>query len=213
MFHVKRTLKTYRLIEGGLSALALGLFVWAFELHQPNSIAGWFIRDSYENVMFPQTNKRWDHIIITDKDIDVVVRTVIGEAAREPEAGQAAVVWVIINRARKNVKWYGGNQLANVSMHKSTRTLANGRKITTWQFEPWMSRAEYLWEIPTTSERYRNIEKMVLACLAGDIQDPTDGATHFLEPNIVMARTGGTLPTWAQGQGKRIGNHVFFKHG
>jgi hypothetical protein len=44
----------------------------------------------------------------------------------------------------------------------------------------------------------------------GDTPDPTNGATHFLNPEIVRARRGGTLPGWAQGSGQRIGDHVFY---
>ena len=45
----------------------------------------------------------------------------------------------------------------------------------------------------------------------GQVPDPTGGATHFLNPTIVRERRGGSLPSWAQGEGQPIGNHTFYR--
>jgi spore germination cell wall hydrolase CwlJ-like protein len=149
-----------------------------------------------------------------------MVRTVIGEAATEPELGQVAVAWVILTRAKQNVSWYGGNSVADVAQHKAY-VIRGKKKRLVWQFEPWMSRSRYLWNIKKESELYKRIQELVKGCISGKYADPTGGATHFLEPAIVRIRrdgkringkvVGGSLPTWAQGEGQRIGNHVFFK--
>jgi hypothetical protein len=48
------------------------------------------------------------------------------------------------------------------------------------------------------------------AVLNGATPDPTAGATHFLNPEIVRGRRGGSLPAWARGEGQPIGNHTFY---
>lgn len=151
-------------------------------------------------------------LMVSKYDVDVMVRTVIGEAAREPDTGKIAVTWVILNRAVNNKSWYGGSNVADVALRKSTRALSGGRRITTWQFEPWMHShtKSYLWSISEESPLYKHVHALVLGCLVGVHADPTNGATHFLNPVVLRAR-GVALPGWAKGEGRRIGNHVFFQ--
>lgn len=153
-------------------------------------------------------------ITITENDIDVMVRTVIGEAADEPDVGKAAVAWVIINRARLNMPHYGGNNVADVALHNAAVIRPSGKRRV-WQFEPWMHAKirGYLWGIPKSSEKYKKVLSIVRNCVNGEIRDPTNGATHFLNPDIVKSRTGGSLPSWASGDQIRIGTHVFYRHG
>src|SRR6185437_9342967 len=58
--------------------------------------------------------------------------------------------------------------------------------------------------------RYRRAARIADAVLGGDIPDPTSGATHFLNEAIVRQRRGGSLPSWAQGEGLVIGRHIFY---
>jgi hypothetical protein len=46
--------------------------------------------------------------------------------------------------------------------------------------------------------------------LLGQVPDPTAGATHFLNPTVVRKRRGGSLPSWARGEGLPIGRHIFY---
>jgi hypothetical protein len=48
------------------------------------------------------------------------------------------------------------------------------------------------------------------AVLTGQRPDPTAGAMHFLNPAIVRQRRGGSLPSWARGEGQPIGRHTFY---
>lgn len=201
----------------GLAILGVAVVGLTLELSKPESKLGWGLRSSYNIIIPPRyavdpVIEQLKRLRIDESDIDIMVRTVIGEAAREPDEGKIAVAWVILTRAMHNTTWYGGNSVTRVSLHQSTRQ-RNGKTVTTWQFEPWMSRRLYLWTISKNSELYKHVRSLVVGCINGTHADPTDGATHFLEPTIVKKRTGGTLPIWAQGNGKRIGNHVFFKHG
>jgi hypothetical protein len=61
-----------------------------------------------------------------------------------------------------------------------------------------------------TDPRYLSAERIVAAVLTGATPDPTAGATHFLNPEIVRGRRGGSLPAWARGVGQPIGNHTFY---
>jgi hypothetical protein len=132
---------------------------------------------------------------ITPTDRDYMIRTVIGEAADQPDEGQAAVAHVILNRVNEG---FGDNP-------KDVVLAPN-------QFEPWQTRAAQLKAINTKSPDYQHAATIVDSVLSGDAPDPTQGATHFLQPNIVRQRYG-KLPDWAQGNGLQIGQHVFYKPG
>ena len=121
-----------------------------------------------------------------------MIRSVLGEAANEPIEGQSAVAHVILNRVASG-KW-GGNA--------SSVVLAPG------QFEPWQTRKAELTAINPNSAAYQNAGQIVDS--AADAKtDPTGGATHFLNPQIVMQHYG-KLPPWAQGSSLTIGGHRFF---
>lgn len=132
---------------------------------------------------------------ISAADRDLLIRTVIGEAGNQPDEGQAAVANVVLNRAAAGT--YGGSGVQDVIFAKN-------------QFEPWMTRKNELMAIDTGSKTYQRAAANVDQVLLGVASDPTGGATHFLQPDIVRQRRGGTPPDWAQGAGQRIGDHVFY---
>jgi N-acetylmuramoyl-L-alanine amidase len=123
-----------------------------------------------------------------------MIRTVIGEAADEPKEGQAGVAHVIMNRMIDG-SW--GDTPSKI-------VLAPG------QFEPWMTRRKSLLGIPRDSQIYQKTGDIVDGVVEGKIPDPTNGATYFLAPKIVMGRYG-RLPDWASGKplAKR-GGHNFY---
>ena len=130
---------------------------------------------------------------ISPSDFDLMVRTVIGEAGNDPSA--PGVAHVILNRL--NSGNFGGNTVPQV-------VLAKG------QFEPWATRGRELSNIPVNSQPYQDAAKVVSDAVSGRSPDPTGGATHFLNPSIVMQRRGGSLPSWAQAPIATIGNHSFY---
>lgn len=131
-------------------------------------------------------------------DRDFAIRTVIGEAADQPDEGLAAVGHVIFNRL--NSGKFGKNVQEIV--------------LAPNQFEPWTTRAKELRGIDPKSPMYQKVGKMVDDIAAGSAVDPTQGATHFLQPDIVKARrtynAPNGLPDWAQGNSLRIGAHQFY---
>lgn len=131
---------------------------------------------------------------VNDAERDLMIRTIIGEAANQPSEGQAAVAHTILNRARDGS--FGSN-ISRVILAPNA-------------FEPWSTRAGELAVIPRNSKVYQQVGEIVDRARSGELPDPTNGATHFLQEDIVRQRRGGTLPDWAQGPGQRIGAHTFF---
>lgn len=131
---------------------------------------------------------------LSAKDKDLMVRTMLGEAANEGPQGQAAVAHVILNRT------------AAGSYGKTPTEVM----LAPNQFEPWTTRAKELNAIKPSSPAYRDASDIVDMVASGDIPDPTGGATHFLNPAIVKQRRGGSLPDWAQAPIAKIGNHTFY---
>lgn len=131
---------------------------------------------------------------MTPEDRDLVVRTMIGEAANQPDEGLAAVAHVIMNRARSG------------KFGKSPRDVVLAKN----QFEPWSTRGPELMSYAEDSPEYARASRALDAATAEGAQDPTGGATHFLNEKIVRERRGGSLPRWASGESKKIGDHTFY---
>ena len=130
---------------------------------------------------------------LTPEQRDLLIRTIVGEAAAEPFVGQQAVANVVLNRLRSGR--YGGN-LEDVLFAPA-------------QFEPWNTRKDELLAIPQTASTYRTADMAVEAALQ---DDPTGGALNFYAPEVMEGRGGE--PSWAEnmrknGTAREIGNHVF----
>lgn len=128
---------------------------------------------------------------------DMMIRTIIGEAGDQSPDGQAAVAHVIMNRTATG-QW--GNNPSSVV-------------LAPHQFEPWQTRAKELVGISPQSKQYQRVGQIVDSVASGATPDNTAGATHFLDPGIVKARRGGSLPDWAQGPSISIGDHNFYQPG
>ena len=129
------------------------------------------------------------------EDRDYMIRTIVFEAGGEPDEGKIAVAYVILNRI-KSGGW--GDSIKDVV-------------TSPWQFEPWMTKREAMEKLSPDDPSYRNAAQIANAVLAGQVPDPTAGAMYFLNPTVVRERRGGSLPSWAQGEGQPIGNHTFYR--
>lgn len=130
---------------------------------------------------------------LTPQERDLVIRTMLGEAANQGEVGQAAVANVIRNRQLVG-RW--GPSATDVVLAPN-------------QFTPWNDRARELMRIPVGSSAYQAAGSLADRVYSGDIPDITGGATHFLNPQTVMQERG-RLPPFANGPALRIGAHVFY---
>ena len=125
---------------------------------------------------------------------DYLIRTIAFEASGETEVGKIAVAYAVLNRQKRG-RW-GGTIKAVVT--------------SPGQFEPWLTKRREIEELSPDDPRYRGAAIIADAVLNGQTPDPTAGATHFLNPVIVRARMGGSLPSWARDEGRPIGRHVFY---
>lgn len=132
-------------------------------------------------------------------DIDVLARTLWGEARGEGPAGQVAVAWTIRNRVNDgNPRSWWGEGYAGVCQ-------------APWQFSCWnkndpnysyLSGAK---QIPPS--QYALVMRVAKLVVDGGTPDPTGGATHY------YAKSMKTAPKWTVGakQTVTIGNHIFFR--
>lgn len=131
---------------------------------------------------------------ITNKDRDLMIRTVIGEADDQPDVGKAAVAHVILNRL--NDGGYG----------KTVPDVLFAPK----QFEPWGTRANRLMSYTDDNPSYQKAAKVVDDVLNG-LEDPTNGATHFADVDTVRQRGNTSAMNWINGMSNvtKIGAHTF----
>jgi spore germination cell wall hydrolase CwlJ-like protein len=129
------------------------------------------------------------------EDRDYMIRTIAFEAASEPEEGKIAVAHVILNRIKSG--GWGDSIKAVVT--------------SPWQFEPWMTKREEMEKLSPNDPSYKDAAQIADAVLVGKMPDPTEGAMYFLNPSVVRERRGGSLPSWAQGEGQAIGHHTFYR--
>ena len=145
-----------------------------------------------EKTETPKLGFVWSSVSAEDRDY--LIRTIAFEASGESEEGKAAVAHVILTRTRSG-RW--GDTIKAVVTHP-------------WQFESWMTRREEIESLGVDDYRYRSAAQIADAVLAGQMADPTTGATHFLNPTIVKQSRSGALPAWAAGAGLSIGRHTFY---
>lgn len=129
--------------------------------------------------------------------VDVLARTLWGEARGEGMAGMEAVAAVIMNRvaqARRRGRMWWGNSVAEVC-----------RKP--WQFSCWNvgdpNRAKLL-AVDSTDPVFALALRIARRAAAGGLPDPTAGATHY--------HARGVRPEWAAGRQPmaEIGRHLFY---
>lgn len=125
------------------------------------------------------------------RDMEVLAKTIFGEARGESEEGQTAVACCIINRFKAK-KWFSGQTIAETCLKP-------------WQFSCWNKndpnrRKLDCLSFSVYSKYFSIIEK-------AEGKDITNGATHYYAPAVV------SCPKWAKGKEPcaKIGNHLFFK--
>ncbi|MDV2985099.1 UNVERIFIED_CONTAM: cell wall hydrolase [Methylobacteriaceae bacterium AG10] len=138
-----------------------------------------------------------DALTLTERERDLLARTVYGEANGQSPRGQAAVVWAIRNRMA--TEGYPSD--------------AAGVVLQRGQFEPWGSRRNELLNLPTNSRAYREALQTVDDVFGGSVPDMTNGATNFYAP-VAQAQLGRRPPKWAQGEPlANEGGHLFYRPG
>lgn len=128
-------------------------------------------------------------------DLEVMARTVWGEARGECKNGQMAVANVILNRANHPNKW--ANDVTGVCQQP-------------WQFSCWLDHdaahkknKERMMAADLNDKSFR---EAMIACLEAIDCDVTDGSDHYFADYI-------EAPSWTKDMTfvKQIGVHKFFK--
>ena len=132
--------------------------------------------------------------VINIETLDIMARTIWGEARSQGPDGMAGVAHTIINRAWKQT-WYG-------------RTYAEVC-LKPFQFSCWNENDPNRSKI--LSLQYDDLPLLMALSaaalsLAGEIPDLTSGATHY--------HTSGIAPDWSEGKAPtiRIGDHLFYNN-
>lgn len=134
---------------------------------------------------------------IHNDPVEVLARTIYGEARGESVRGKEAVAAVILNRVRKAEQrggWWWGHDVVSVCLKP-------------WQFSCWNpsdpNRARILAVTPA-SKSFGTCLRVARRALSGVLEDPTRGATHY-HNHLVH-------PPWAWNHvpSAEIGGHLFY---
>ena len=136
---------------------------------------------------------------VTERDRDILARTLWGEARGEDLVGQIAVAWTIRNRVfdGKAKSWWGEGY-AGVCQKP-------------YQFSCWNKNdPNFAYLSGAKPIPFRELAQARIAAdhvIAGTAPDPTGGATHYYSTTMPKA------PSWTKGatQTLKLGHHIFFK--
>lgn len=138
-----------------------------------------------------------------DRDIDVLARTLWGEARGEGRGGLIAVAWTIRNRVEMDLHndgkpdWWGEGY--------------QGVCLAPWQFSCWnKTDANYPYLVGQKlipAAQFMQCREAAVAVIEGREADPTGGATHYYSTSMPKP------PAWAAKARRtcKIGRHIFFK--
>ncbi len=131
-------------------------------------------------------------------EIDVLARTIFGEARGEPVEGLEAVANVVLNRvkvAQKRGRYWWGNNVISVCQKP-------------YQFSCWNKNDpsyQRLINVTNKNIHFATALRIARRAVIGALPDRTKGATHYHADYV--------SPYWAVGEKpvKTIGRHIFFK--
>lgn len=156
---------------------AVGGFFWAYELWKGQNMT------TEEQFM---------------KDVDILARTLWGEARSEGRTGMEAVASVVMNRvayAQARGGYWWGSTVTKVC-------------LMPWQFSCWNANdpnRSKLELVDATDASFRVAQDVARAAVSGRMGDTVDGATHY--------HTRAVAPAWKDDGVKvaSLGAHEFYK--
>ena len=137
---------------------------------------------------------------LTAKELDVISRTIWGEARGEPLLGKIAVAYVIYNRVTMDLHgdnkpdWWGEGVIG---------VCQKPAQFSCWN-EGDPNRAKLL-DVTADDDAAKECLYVALGVWLRFLADPTNGATHYHATSV--------SPAWARGRldGQQIGQHVFYR--
>jgi cell wall hydrolyse, putative len=132
-------------------------------------------------------------------DIDVLARTIYGEARGESISGQEAIASVVLNRvafSKRRGRYWWGNSIADVCQ-------------APWQFSCWNKNDpnyQKLIKVGSEDINFCMCRRIAERAIGGTLEDKTNGATHY--------HTNSCFPAWAHGKQPcaEIGAHLFYNN-
>jgi N-acetylmuramoyl-L-alanine amidase len=154
----------------------------------------------YRSNLFPlaKGNTGTARKLYQELELDVMARTVWGEARGEGIIGMQAVAHVIVNRMMvaqaRNGYWWGNNLL---------QVCQKPYQFSCWNKDDPNHR--FVVAVNESDPFFVAAKRTASRVLLGFLPDITGGADHYHSRNIV--------PHWAEGQipSARIGRHIFYK--
>jgi spore germination cell wall hydrolase CwlJ-like protein len=127
-------------------------------------------------------------------DLDILTRTIWGEARGEGPVGWAAVAWVVRNRAAHRPAAWWGSTVSGVCLKP--------RQFSCWNTDD--PNAAKLKALATDDARYQQILGVAAQVMNGSLADPTRGADCY--------QVIGTNAWWSKGRTpvEVIGHHEFY---
>ena len=136
---------------------------------------------------------------LREQAVDVLARTLWGEARGEPVRGIEAVAAVVVNRVRAarapgGPRWWGVDIVSVCS--------------APFQFSCWNKNDPNRAKLQAVTEAdpvFAICRRIAARAVSGALPDPTGGATHYHARDI--------LPRWAEGKPAcaEIGRHLFYR--
>jgi spore germination cell wall hydrolase CwlJ-like protein len=146
----------------------------------------------------PSKENLQEHAFELALSIDVLARTIWGEARGEGTIGMQAVASVVLNRfeaaTKKGAHWWGSSFIEICQKP--------------YQFSCWNENdpnLHKLLHVDTSDLYFATAKRIAQRCILGCLDDPTSGATHY--------HAAGIMPRWAKGeeQTTTIGSHIFYR--
>lgn len=131
-------------------------------------------------------------------DEEILATTIFLEAGGESIKGKLAVGWVVLNRVKLGRRHYGsGGGISGVCLKPFQFSCFNSN-------DPGLGKSL---GINKNSQVYMSCLEAAREVLAGKVEDPTGGATHYFNPRVCG------IPKWSRGMDfcGQIGRHFFYR--
>ena len=137
------------------------------------------------------------------EDIDLIARTIWGEAWVVGYDGMAAVANVINNRVRRGGWW--GATYKDVILKPYQFSIWNARTTDKYANDPaFVSALDKIEGVTTATPSFAEAVRIATAAYDGTLTDNTGGATHYKRSDVSAAWADGLSPIAS------IGHHDFY---
>jgi len=138
-----------------------------------------------------------------DVDIDILARTIYGEARGEGDEGMEAVACVVMNRYKSH-KWYSGFTINDgIKVPSIAQTCLKKMQFSCWnKNDPNLQKIK---RVTPEDKIFKQCLKIARAAICGNLKDFTGGAVYY--------HTRDIKPKWAVNKSPcfAVKNHIFYR--